>query len=212
MKAFLNKIRTPEKSASLTMQIMTTAAIMLFGFALGVLQKWLDGSPSYPFPLWLEQLDIRNFFGRLAIWILLGTCICVYSKSPVRASINTFAFLISMLAGYYVYCHYVLGFLPRAYMMMWVALSFASILMAYVCWYAKGEGIFAVLISGCILGALLAQAVSLTQGFYVYHFMEIVAWITGVIILRRKPKEFAAEMGLSVVIAVVYQLTIPHWG
>ncbi len=23
---------------------------------------------------------------------------------------------ISMLAGYYLYCHYVLGFLPRAYM------------------------------------------------------------------------------------------------
>ena len=116
MKAFLNKIRTPEKSASLTMQIMTTAAIMLFGFALGVLQKWLDGSPGNLFPQWMEPLDIRNFFGRLALWILLGTCISVYSKTPVRTSINVFAFFISMLAGYYLYCHYVLGFLPRAYM------------------------------------------------------------------------------------------------
>ena len=51
MKAFLNKIRTPEKSASPQRQIMTTAGIMLFGFALGVLQKWLDGSPGHPFPL-----------------------------------------------------------------------------------------------------------------------------------------------------------------
>ncbi len=160
----------------------------------------------------MQQLDIRNYFGHLAIWILLATVISVYSKSPLRASINIFLFFISMLAGYYLYSNYVLGFFPKTYMMIWVVISFASFFMAYICWYAKGEGILAIIISSAIIGVLFAQAFSITQGFYVYHLMEIITWVFGVVILYRKPKEFAIEVGLSVVIAFIYQLLIPYWG
>ena len=99
MKSFLEKIRTPETGVSFKMQMIVTVGVILFGFALGVLQKWIDGSPSNIFPLLIQQLDLRNYFGRFAIWILLATCISIYSKSPLRASINTFLFFISMLAG-----------------------------------------------------------------------------------------------------------------
>lgn len=209
MKSFLEKIRTPEKGVSHKKQVIVTIGIILFGFALGVLQKWMDGSPSNIFPLFIQQLDIRNYFGRLPIWILLGTVISVYSKTPLRASINTFLFFISMLAGYYLYCNYVLGFLPRTYMMKWVMVSFASFFMAYICWYAKGEGIISIIISSAIIGILFAQAFSITQGFYVYNFMDFITWAIGVVILYRKPKEFVIELGLSVVIAFLYQLFIP---
>ncbi len=212
MKSFFEKIRTPGKGVPLKIQIMTTIGVMLFGFALGVLQKWIDGSSGNIFPLWMRQLDIRNYFGQLAVWILLATMISIYSKTPLRASINTFLFFVSMLAGYYLYCNYILGFLPRAYMMIWVVMSFASIFMAYICWYARGEGIISIIISSVIIGALFAQAFSLTRGFHVYSIMEIITWIIGVVILYRKPKEFAIELGLSVVIAFIYQLVIPHWG
>ncbi|MFR5156998.1 MAG: hypothetical protein ACLTD1_01265 [Lachnospiraceae bacterium] len=84
--------------------------------------------------------------------------------------------------------------------------------MAYICWYAKGEGIIAILISAVILGVLFAQAFCITQGFYVFHFMEVITWIIGVIIMCRKPKEFVAELGLSVIIAFLYQLVIPYFG
>lgn len=86
--------------------------------------------------------------------------------------------------------------------------------MAYICWYAKGEGVIAIFISSMIMGVLLAQAINLniTQGVYVYHILEVFTWIIGVILLRRKPKEYAVVIGLSVVIAFVYQLVVPHWG
>ncbi len=212
MKAFLDKIRTPKKDVSLKTQIIITIGIILFGFALGVLQKWIDGSPSNIFPLLLQQLDIGNYFGRLAIWILLATVISIYSRTPLRASLNTFLFFISMLAGYYLYCNYVLGFLPITYMMIWVIISFASIFLAYICWYAKGKGIISIFISSAIIGVLFAQAFSLTKGFYVFNIMEIFTWITSVIILYRKPKEFAIELVLSIVVAFIYQLFIPYWG
>lgn len=214
MKSFLEKIRTPEKEVSFKKQVIVSIGVILLGFALGVLQKWIDGSPSNIFPLWMQQLDIRNYFGRLAIWILLATVISIYSKSPVRASINTFLFFISMLAGYYLYCNYVLGFLPKTYMMIWIAISFATFFMAYICWYAKGEGIIAIFLSSMIMGVLLAQAINLDfrYGFFVYHFLEVLTWMIGVILLRRKPKEYAIAIGLSVVIAFVYQLVMPYWG
>ena len=214
IKTYFEQIRKPSKKLSYKRQIVITLGVILLGFLLGTLQKWIDGTGGSNLPLILQQLDIGNYFGRLAIWILLGSIISVYSESPVRAGINTFVFFISMLAGYYLYCNFVLGFLPKAYMMMWLLFDFASFFMAYFCWYAKGEGIIAILISSVIIGVLLAQTINLniTQGFYVYHSLEVVTWLIGVILLRRTLKEYAIEIGLSVVIAFVYQLVMPHWG
>lgn len=214
MKSFLEKIRKPRTDIPLNKQIAETIGIILFGLVLGVLQKWIDGTAANALPVVMQQLDIGNYFGRLAIWILLVTIISVYAKSPLRAAINTFFFFISMLAGYYLYCNYILGFLSKTYMMIWIVISFATFFMAYVCWYAKGKGIIAIFISSMIMGVLLAQAfhLSITQGFYMYHFLEVLTWIMSVILLRRKPKEYAMEIGLSVVIAFVYQLIMPYWG
>jgi hypothetical protein len=214
IKAFFDQIRKPSKNVSLNRQIVITLGIILFGFFLGVFQKWIDGTGGSSLPLILQQLDIGNYFGRLAIWILLATVISVYSESPLRAATNTFFFFISMLAGYYLYCNYILGFLPRTYMMMWIVIAFISFFMAYICWYAKGKGFIAITISSVIIGVLLAQAFNLnvTQGFYVYHSLEVLTWLICVILLRRKPKEYAIEIGLSVVIAYIYQLVMPHWG
>jgi hypothetical protein len=65
-----------------------------------------------------------------------------------------------------------------------------------------------------IIGILLAQAFNLniSQGFYVYHSLEVLTWLIGVILLKRTSTEYAIEIGLSVVIAYIYQLVMPHWG
>ena len=213
MKVFLEKIRIPQKGVT-SKYILATVGFMLFGFALGVFQKWIDGAASNYFPMIFQQLNVVNYFDRLSIWILLGTIISVYSKSPLRASINTFSFLISMLMGYYLYCNYVLDFLPKTYMMIWVVIACVSFFMAYMCWYAKGKGVFANVLSGTIIGVLFAQAFNLNplQGFYMYDLMEVITWIIGVLILYRKPKEFVLELGVSVIVAFIFQLIVPHWG
>lgn len=212
MKAFLNSIRAPKEAGSWKKQLVTALGLLAFGFALGVLQKWLDGPGGSLLPPLLRQLDLVNYFGRLAVWIGLGTAISVYASSPLRAAIHTAMFFLSMVAGYYLYCNYVLGFLPKTYMMVWIVASCLSFFAAYAAWYAKGEGMVAILLSSGILGALLAQAVSLTQGFYVYHGLEVLTWLLGVLILYRRPRELAMELGLSLVVALVYQWAIPHWG
>ena len=193
-------------------KVLTSLAVVLLGLFLGVFQKWLDGSAFNELPMIFQQLDITNFFGRLSVWILLGTIISVYSSTPVRASVNTFLFFISMVSGYYLYCSVFLGFFPRSYAMIWVVLSFVSSAFAYVCWYAGGNGLPAILISAVILGVLLAQAVFLTQGVRIAHVPEFITWAAALFVLRRRPKEFAMEVGLSLAAALLYQLAVPYWG
>ena len=212
IKQFLERVRKPRNSISLPVQIAATVGIIILGFVLGVVQKLMDGAPTNAFLDLMQQLGVGNYFGRFAIWILLATIISLYAKSPLRAAINTFLFFISMLAGYYLYTNYVLGFLPRAYMMIWIVIAFVSFFMAYICWYAKGEGFIAIIISSAIIGVLLAQAFSLkiiTQGFFVYHLWEVFTWLASVVLLRRKPKEYAIEIGLSIVVAIGFQIAFP---
>ncbi|MCR5418841.1 MAG: DUF6518 family protein [Lachnospiraceae bacterium] len=208
----LSDIRKPEEELSMGSKILISVICAIAGIALGVMQKWLDSGAVNEMPYIFQRLDIGNYFGRFAIWILLGTILSVYASTPVRAAINSFVFFLSMVAGYYLYSNFVLGFLPRTYMMIWIAVAFVSPLPAFFCWYAKGKGIMAILISACILGVLFSQAFLITQGFYVTHLLEVITWLTGVVVLMRKPKEMALELGLSLVIAVVYQLFIPYWG
>ena len=96
MIKILERTRTAEKDMPLSKQIIRTLGIILLGFALGVLQKWMDEMPDNVLPVILQTLDLRNNFGRFAIWILLATVISVYSKSPLRAAVNTFSFFISI--------------------------------------------------------------------------------------------------------------------
>ena len=42
-------------------------------------------------------LDIGNFLGRFAIWILIALCISIYSISAIRASINVLYSLLVWL-------------------------------------------------------------------------------------------------------------------
>ena len=55
MKVFLEKIRMPQKGVT-SKYILTTVGFMLFGFALGVFQKWIDGTASNYFPMIFQQL------------------------------------------------------------------------------------------------------------------------------------------------------------
>ena len=212
MKNFLDKIREPDKNTNRRTQNLITIGVVIFGIVIGVLQKFLDSAGYDELPYILQRIDIVNFFGRLAIWILIAVVISVYAKTPARAAVNTFLFFISMIAGYYVYCNFVLGFLPLSYMMMWVAIAFASIVLAYICWYAKGNGPLAIIITAGILGVLFAQAFLITQGFMVTHLTEVIVWIAGMIVLYRKPKEYLIAVILSVAVAFVYETFIPYWG
>ena len=148
MIKFLNDIRNVEKPISNNRKIINTIAVLFLGIALGTFSKFLDfRQAELPSVLMAIDgaLDVHNFLGRFAIWVLIALCISIYSNSAIRASINVFAFFIGMVASYYLYSNYIAGFFPRSYAVVWIYICF-SIIGFYLLVY-KGErksGIYTV--------------------------------------------------------------------
>ena len=154
MIKFLNDIRNVEKPISNNRKIINTIAVLFLGIALGTFSKFLDfRQAEVPIVLMAidEALDVHNFLGRFAIWVLIALCISIYSNSAIRASINVFAFFIGMVASYYLYSNYIAGFFPRSYAMIWFGFTAVSPVLSFVCWYARGKSKLALILSALIL-------------------------------------------------------------
>ena len=93
MNKFLNKIRSIENEIPITRKIINTILILCFGIVLGTFAKFLDTTASNTLPFIFEYLDISNFLGRFAIWLLIALYIAIYSHSSIRASLNVLAFV-----------------------------------------------------------------------------------------------------------------------
>ena len=189
MKAYLNEIRRPE-SISLSWKFLYSFIILVVGIILGVISKALDETASNLLPYFLEVLDLRNFFSRMGVWIFLSLLISVYSKSPVRAAINVFLFLLGMVGSYYLYTVTIAGFFPKSYMMIWVGMTFLSPFMAIICWYAKGKGPVATCISSVMFMFMARQA--FIFGFWYFdirYILEFLLWVATIFVLYQSPKQ-----------------------
>ena len=92
-------------------------------------------------------LDVGNFLGRFAIWVLIALCISIYSNSAIRASINVFVFFVGMVASYYLYSNYIAGFFPRSYAMIWFGFTSCFSIIGFcllVCERKKQTCIYAI--------------------------------------------------------------------
>ena len=84
---FLNDIRNAENPISNNRKLINTIAILFLGIALGTFSKYLDfRQTELPGVLMAINgvLDIGNFLGRFAIWILIALCISIYSNSVFK--------------------------------------------------------------------------------------------------------------------------------
>ena len=214
----LNDIRNAENPISNHRKIINTIAILFLGIALGTFSKYLDfRQAELPSVLMAinEALDIGNFLGRFAIWVLIALCISIYSNSAIRASINVFAFFIGMVASYYLYSNYIAGFFPRSYAMIWFGFTVISPLLAFVCWYAKGKSKQAIILSALILAVLFNMCFIYGCWYFsAWSVWEVIVFIIGFIVLRRDTLRNSTLMGtISIVLAFLFNIVIPfHFG
>ena len=215
---FLNDIRNAENPISNNRKLINTIAILFLGIALGTFSKYLDfRQTELPGVLMAINgvLDIGNFLGRFAIWILIALCISIYSNSAIRASVNVFAFFAGMVASYYLYSNYVAGFFPRSYAMIWVGFTMISPFLAFVCWYAKGKSRPAFMLSVLILAVLFNMTfVYGWEYFKARSVLELIVFIIGLTVLRRDTLKSSVLMGtISIVFAFLLDMVIPfHFG
>ena len=68
-------------------KILIPTNMFLLGMILGVISRLLD----------IYTQNLRNIFSQVAVWILFGVLISIYSKSKKVAMLNTFLFCIGMI-------------------------------------------------------------------------------------------------------------------
>jgi len=203
-KDILSRIREPRK-LSAGRAAAGTAASALTGIILGVFSKWLDNLALDSGIWWhrtAERLGLGIFFSDMAIWLLAALIIAVSSASARRAALNVFVFFTGMCAAYHIWTIVFSGFDPGSYMMIWYGLTVVSPLLAVLCWYAKGKGIPAVVISCLIMAVFTLSCFSLG---WIYlsprGILYILTFIAAAAVLYRSPKQTAISLPAGLVLA-----------
>lgn len=205
MKEQLNKIRAPETNIKISAEIIRSVLILLSGSALGIFSKWLDNTAINDEIRWqriLGILDLRNVFSAFAIWLFVALAVAVYSKTPLRAGLNVFLFFSGMCISYHLYTVFFSGFNPKAYMMIWYALTLLSPLLAFVCWYGKGKTNISLIIDVLILTVMMYACFSI--GFWYFDFNGVInalIFAASLIVLYSTPKRTAAALLAALVLA-----------
>ena len=205
MKEILNKIRTTDKNMKIENKILNTFFIFLLGIILGIFSKWLDNM-SINDTIWWQNilgiLDLRNVFSLFGIWLFIAITISVFSKTPLRASLNVFVFFIGMTTSYHLYTIYFSGFNPMKYMMIWYGITVISPILAYICWYAKSQSKISMLISSLILCVILVSSFSIGIWYFdLKSIIDLIIFIGTILVLYVKPKNTIYSLIIALVLS-----------
>ena len=109
----------------------------------------LLGALSRIFDIYTQNLG--NIFSQMAIWILLGTLISIYSETKKKAMLNILPFCLGMLFTYYLVAVLTKGVYSRSFIIGWTVFAFCSLVMAYFAWMTKKRGVFPKIIAAGIV-------------------------------------------------------------
>lgn len=141
--------------------------MLITGLILGVVSRLLD----------IYTQNLGNMFSELAIWILLGTIISIYSESKKKAVFNILPFCIGMLITYYVVAALTNGVYSWTFIAGWSMFAFLSPVMAYFAWMSKEKGVFSKIISVGIVLASILSSIVLFDRLRVYDYIIDVALV-----------------------------------
>ena len=85
-----------------------------------------------------------------------------------------------------------------------------SPILAFFCWYAKGDGWFAILISAGILAFMINSTLSYGMWYInIRSFLHLIMLFLGIIILHKSIKETVYIIALAIPITVLLDILIP---
>lgn len=148
-------------------KILNPFGMLITGLILGVVSRLLD----------IYTQNLGNMFSELAIWILFGTIISIYSESKKKAMFNILPFCIGMLITYYVVAALTNGVYSWTFIAGWSMFALLSPVMAYFAWMSKEKGAFPKIISAGIVLASILSSIILFDRLRVYDYIIDVALV-----------------------------------
>ena len=142
-------------------RLLNPATTLAAGLLLGAVSRLLD----------LYTQNLGNIFSQLAIWILLGTLIALYSPTRRQAMVNILPFCLGMLASYYAAAALTHGVYSRTIIAGWTLFALCSPVLAALAWIAKCPGLFPKLIGA---GIVLTSIVSSILFFDRLRFYDLI--------------------------------------
>ena len=131
------------------------------GLIIGIISRLLD----------IYTQNLGKNFSQMAIWILLGTLISIYSKTKKMAMMNIFPFCIGMLITYYIVAIITHGVYSRSFIIGWTIFALCSPMFAFFTWMAKEKGIIPKIISIGIIIVCVLSSIILFDKLRIYDFL-----------------------------------------
>lgn len=141
--------------------------MFLMGLVLGAMSRFFD----------LTTQNLGNVFSQLAIWILFGTLIAIYSRSKLQAMCNILPFCLGMLFTYYTTAMLTDGVYSRIFLIGWTIFALFSPMFAYFTWMAKNKGVIPCIIRLGIITVSVLSSVILFDGLRLYDYLIDLALI-----------------------------------
>ena len=142
-------------------KILKPQWMLCIGLILGVISRLLD----------IYTQNLGEIFSQMAIWILLGTLISIYSKTKKMAMMNIFPFCIGMLITYYIVAIITHGVYSRSFIIGWTIFALCSPMFAFFTWMAKEKGIIPKIISIGIIIVCVLSSIILFDKLRIYDFL-----------------------------------------
>ena len=135
--------------------------MFIIGIILGVISRLFD----------MYTQNLGNILSEMAIWILFGVLISIYSSSKKKAMLNIFLFCIGMLLAYYFVAIITNGVYSKTIIVGWTIFALFSPILAYFTWMTKEKGVFPKLISISIVIVSILSSIILFDKLRIYDFI-----------------------------------------
>lgn len=127
-------------------KLLKPVPMFCVGLVLGILSRVFD----------LTTQNLGNVFSQLAIWILLGTLIAIYSHSKKQAMGNILPFCLGMLLTYFATAMLTSGVYSKTLLIGWTI----SPIFACFTWMTQEQGNFpSIILIGVISVSVLSSVV-----------------------------------------------------
>jgi len=141
--------------------ILNPISMFIIGLLSGVISRLFD----------IHASVLGDIFSQMAIWILFGVLISIFSESKFKAMLNILPFCLGMLLTYYFVAFVTKGVYGTAFIIGWTVFAFCSPVLAYFTWMTKEKGVFAKIIGVGITAVSLLSSILLFDGLRVYDII-----------------------------------------